>query len=267
VTDPPDPIRAEDVTVAVALADGAPKYLLDHVSVTLAEPRVAVIGANGSGKSTFLRLLNGLVTPTAGRVTVAGFDTTRQAAQVRRRVGFVFTDPMAQLLMPTAAEDIELSLRRAVPQRAERRARAVAALDAWGLGHLADASVYDLSGGERQLVALASVLALDPAVVVADEPTTLLDLRNARRLHAAFAGLGQQVVVATHDLEWAATFDRALVIDGGRLVFDGGAAEAVAFYRRSVEAAAVVGERLCSSPAGMAGRAHNDNNRGRHDKD
>ena len=98
------------VEVRVATEHGG-RVLLDGVDLELTESRVAVIGANGSGKSTLLRLVNGLMTPTRGTVTVAGFDTVRAARQVRRRVGFVFTDPLAQLVMPTPVEDIELSLR------------------------------------------------------------------------------------------------------------------------------------------------------------
>jgi biotin transport system ATP-binding protein len=223
-------IAFEDASVTVATPAG-PKTLLDSVTLTLAERRVAVIGANGSGKSTFLRLINGLAEPTTGTVTVDGQLTTgRTAAAVRRRVGFVFTDPMAQLLMPTACEDIELSLRHTVADRAERHERAVALMAEWGLGHLAHSSVYDLSGGERQLVALISVLAVGPEVIVADEPTTLLDRRHARRIHEVLAGLSQQLVVATHDLAWALDFERVLVVDGGHIVCDGAAAAAVACY-------------------------------------
>jgi biotin transport system ATP-binding protein len=141
----------------------------------------------------------------------------------------VFTDPLAQLVMPTPIEDVELSLRRTVP-RPERRARAAALLDAYGLGHLQHSSVYDLSGGERQLVALVSVLAVEPRVVVADEPTTLLDLRNRNRIRDELARLDQQLVVATHDLELAQDADRVLVVEGGRIVADGPPDTAIAAY-------------------------------------
>ncbi|HSK31982.1 MAG TPA: ATP-binding cassette domain-containing protein, partial [Propionicimonas sp.] len=104
----------------------------------------------------------------------------------------------------------------------------------WGLAELADQSVYDLSGGERQLVALTSVLAAAPSIVVADEPTTLLDLRNRDRVRAAIAGLAQQVILATHDLDLAAEADRVLVIEGGRVVADGEPAEAIGAYLRLV---------------------------------
>jgi biotin transport system ATP-binding protein len=188
-----------------------------------------VVGANGSGKSTLLRLLNGLVVPSRGRVTVDGLDTMTDGAAVRRRVGFIFTDPLAQLVMPTPIEDVALSLRRTLP-RAARRERAAELLAAYGLGHVQHSSVYDVSGGERQLIALVSVLAVEPAVVVADEPTTLLDLRNRNRIREELGRLDQQLVVATHDLEIAADADRVLVVDEGRIIADGPPESAIASY-------------------------------------
>ena len=208
--------------------------LLHPTSLERGERRVAVIGANGSGKSTLLRLLNGLVLPTSGDVLVAGLDTGRQGREVRRQVGFVFTDPMAQLVLATPADDVELSLRPLIKDRSARRAEAVRLLAERGLADVADQSVYDLSGGERQLVALTSVLAAAPSIVVADEPTTLLDLRNRDRVRAAFAALDQQVIIATHDLELAAEAERVLVIEAGRVVADGEPTEAIAAYLRLV---------------------------------
>ncbi|MDR1450344.1 MAG: energy-coupling factor ABC transporter ATP-binding protein [Propionibacteriaceae bacterium] len=224
-------IKLDGVTVAADTPAG-PKTILDAITCQLPEQRVALVGGNGSGKSTFLRLVNGLAAPSAGRVEVDGLDLAANAAEVRRRVGFVFTDPMAQLLMPTPVEDVELSLSRVIRKRSERRAEAWRRLAAWGLESVAETSLYDLSGGERQLAALVTVLAVDPAVIAADEPTTLLDLRNARRLREAFAALSQQVVVATHDLAWAADFERVLVIDAGRIAADGAPGETISFYRR-----------------------------------
>ena len=222
-------LRAVGVTVPGAAPGVPPRALLTDITLTLTEQRIAVIGANGSGKSTLLRLLNGLILPSRGQVCVDGLDTARDGSAVRRRVGFVFTDPLAQLVMPTPIEDVELSLRRTVP-RGERRARAAELLSAYGLGHLQHSSVYDLSGGERQLVALVSVLAVDPQVVVADEPTTLLDLRNRNRIRDELARLDQQLIVATHDLELAHDAERVLVVEGGRIVADGPPEQAIAAY-------------------------------------
>ena len=198
---------------------------------------MTVIGANGSGKSTLLRLLNGLVHPTQGTVSIDGIDTVRDGARVRRRVAFGFTDPLSQLVMPTGREDVELSLRRIHRSRSERRAAAEQVLARFGLTGLADQSVYDLSGGERQLLALAVVLATEPAVLVLDEPTTLLDRRNTTVLRRTLAALPQTLVIATHDLDLALDADRALVVDNARIVYDGQPADAVAFYRALADSA------------------------------
>lgn len=233
----PNMITLQDVSVTVAV-DGRQeqKILLADVSLQLSERRVAVIGANGSGKSTLLRLLNGLVLPTAGKVTVNGADTNRDGRKVRSQVGFVFTDPLSQLVMPTGREDVELSLRRSVRNSRERRAAAERSLDRFGLLELADQSIYELSGGERQLMALAAVLSVDPRILVLDEPSTLLDLRNRELLRRTLERLDQQVILSTHDLDLALDAERVLVVDGGRIVFDGEAAEGVANYRSLCEA-------------------------------
>jgi biotin transport system ATP-binding protein len=225
-------ILLDRVSVRVEV-DGraAPKTLLEGLSLDLVERRIGIIGANGSGKSTLLRLLNGLVAPSSGTVLVGGSDTVSAVRAVRRRVGFVFTDPLSQLVMPTGREDVELSLRRSVRNPAERRSQAEATLDRFGLVPLADQSIYELSGGERQLLALAAVLAVDPEVLVLDEPSTLLDLRNRELLRRTLAGLRQQVILSTHDLELAQDMDRVLVVHAGRVVFDGAAASAVEHYR------------------------------------
>lgn len=207
------------------------RTVLDAVSVTLEEPRVGVIGANGSGKSTLARLLNALVVPTEGRVRVDGADTARSARQIRRRVGFCFTDPDAQIVMPTVAEDVAFGLRRHGRAKAEVAARVAALLPAYGLAGHADHPAHLLSGGQKQLLALASVLVTEPDLVVLDEPTTLLDLRNARMITELIGRLRQQVVLVTHQLEELADFDRVLVMEEGRLVADGSPGEAVAHYR------------------------------------
>ena len=229
-------ISLRDVSVIVpAVRRGdADRALLTDITLDLAERRIAVVGANGSGKSTLLRLLNGLRQPSAGSVTVDGRDTVRDAKAVRSRVGFVFTDPLAQLLMSTPVEDVELSLRGIVADRKQRTARAMKLLDERGLAPLAHQSIYDLSGGERQLVALTSVLAVSPSILVADEPTTLLDLRNKKALRRVFADLEQQLIFSTHDLDFAADAERVIVIDGGRVIADGEPHAALAHYEAAM---------------------------------
>lgn len=232
-------IELEGVSVVVPAArrDQPERSILQDVNLTLAEHRVCLIGANGSGKSTLLRLLNGLRHPSSGTVSVDGLSTVQDARAVRALVGFIFTDPLAQLLMSTPIEDVELSLRATVRNRAERTRRARQLLDAAGVGHLAHQSIYDLSGGERQLVALTGVLAVEPRIIVADEPTTLLDLRNRLLLRARFAALPQQLVYSTHDMDLAADAQRVIVVADGRVVADGAPGETIAFYESAMRVA------------------------------
>jgi biotin transport system ATP-binding protein len=208
------------------------RTVLCDVDVRLSEQRIGIVGANGSGKSTFARLLNGLVLPTAGRVRVDGLDTRSQGREVRRRVGFCFTDPDAQIVMPTVAEDIGFGLRRRGMSKADARARVEETLAAYGLAGHGDHPAHLLSGGQKQMLALASVLVMEPAVLVMDEPTTLLDLRNARLVARVVARLPQQVLLVTHHLDLLDGFDRVLVFDEGRLVLDDAPAAAVRHYRR-----------------------------------
>jgi biotin transport system ATP-binding protein len=206
------------------------RTVLREVSVVLAEHRVGVIGSNGSGKSTFARLLNGLVVPTAGRVTVDGLDTATDLRAVRRRVGFVFQDPDAQIVHPTVAEDVAFGLHNQRVPAAEREERVAEVLARYGLTDHADHPAHLLSGGQKQLLAIAGVLVMRPARVVFDEPTTLLDLANRRRVARVVAELEQDVVVVTHDLDLLAGFDRVLVVEDGRVVADGSPGETVDWY-------------------------------------
>jgi biotin transport system ATP-binding protein len=207
------------------------RVVLEGIDLQLTEPRVGVVGANGSGKSTFARLLNGLVLPTDGQVLVDGLDTRTQVRAVRRRVGFVFQDPDAQIVHPTVAEDVAYGLENQGVPPAERAARVAEVLERYGLAGHADHPAHLLSGGQKQLLAIAGVLVMRPARIVFDEPTTLLDLVNTRRVAQLVEELDQQVVVVTHDLDLLDGFDRVLVIDDGRVVADGPPESSVAAYR------------------------------------
>lgn len=221
-------IEFKDATV---VAPDSGITILKPTTLSLSEKRITIIGANGSGKSTLARLINGLAIPVSGTVTVDGIDTAKHGARVRRKVGFLFTDPMSQLIMPTAVEDVMLSLRRVIRSKNERVKAALAALEDIGLGDKGDVSVNALSGGQRQLLALAGVLTATPQVVVADEPTTLLDLRWKAHVGALLHSLPIQLIEVTHDLEAATRAHRTLVVDDGGVVFDGNPVDAVAHYR------------------------------------
>ena len=207
------------------------RTVLSGVELRLTERRIGVVGGNGSGKSTFARLLNGLVQPSAGQVLVDGLDTAVHLRAVRRRVGFVFQDPDAQIVHPTVAEDVAYGLENQGVPPAERGSRVAEVLERYGLAGHADHPAHLLSGGQKQLLAIAGVLVMRPARIVFDEPTTLLDLVNARRVARLIAELDQQVVVVTHQLDLLDGFDRVLVLDGGTVVADDEPTAAVAAYR------------------------------------
>ncbi len=223
----PPVIRFEDVTLT---RQG--RRALDGVTLYLGERRVALIGANGSGKSTLARCTIGLERPTSGTVEVNGLDVRRHARRVRRDVGFLFSDPDHQIVMPTVREDLEFSAARR-GWSAQQRADAVdLALARAGLEGHADHPCHLLSGGQKQLLALAAVLMAGPSILVADEPTTLLDLRNRRRVAAELMGLEQQVVMVTHHLDLIEQVDRVVVLDEGRVVCDDRPDVAIPFYER-----------------------------------
>ncbi|HEY0524971.1 MAG TPA: ABC transporter ATP-binding protein [Stellaceae bacterium] len=219
-------IRLEEVSVSLG-----GKSVLEGLNVTLAERRIAIVGPNGSGKSTLARLLNGLVLPDRGRVLVDDLDTRKSVRDVRRRVGFVFQNPDNQIVFPIVAEDMAFGLKNVGIPKAEIPGRVAEALHQFGISHLADRPSHALSGGEKQLVALASVMVMRPEIVVFDEPTTLLDLRNRNRIRDAIAAMPQAAIVVTHDLDIVGDFARALVIDGGRIAADDAPDAAIRWYR------------------------------------
>ncbi|MFJ8896084.1 energy-coupling factor ABC transporter ATP-binding protein [Leifsonia sp. NPDC102414] len=208
---------------------------LDDVTVAIDASRVAVVGANGSGKSTFARLLAGLVSPTAGSVSVHGLDPNRQAAQLRKLVSMVFSNPDAQIIMPTVAEDAAFSLRSERLPRAESAERVAEALDRFGLTELADRAAHDLSGGQKQLLALCGAFIRRPQLVIADEPTAYLDARNARRVaEHLFEDAGHRLVLLTHDLRLAERCDLAVLFDAGRIAAVGAPSDVIAEYEASL---------------------------------
>jgi biotin transport system ATP-binding protein len=209
---------------------------LNRVSLDLEQKHIAVIGANGSGKSTFARLLNGLVKPTSGKVFVGGTDVQADPKTAQRQAGFIFSNPDLQIIMPTVIEDVEFSLKPRKLGAAETSEMARAALDRFGIGGLAERRAHELSSGQKQLLALAAVSVTDPKLIIADEPTALLDLRNSQQVAEALFGLtDQQVVLVTHDLSLAARCDVAVRFEAGQLLEIGKPAEVIARYRRDYE--------------------------------
>ncbi|NKX36936.1 ATP-binding cassette domain-containing protein [Rhodobacteraceae bacterium R_SAG4] len=194
--------------------------ILHEVTLTLTEKRIAIVGSNGSGKSSFARLLNGLRTPSEGRVLVDGYDTQTEGRKVRRRVGFVFQNPDNQIVFPIVEEDVAFGLKNLGVPVAEREQMVDEVLNRYGLLSKRKQPSHTLSGGQKQLLAIAGVLVMKPAYVVLDEPTTLLDLRNKLRVSQAIGGLDQTAIMVTHDLDLVENFDRVIVFDQGRIIAD-----------------------------------------------
>lgn len=204
--------------------------VLKDINLEFTQQRVAIIGANGGGKSTLVRLINGLTDPTQGTVNVDGLDVAKDGKKVRQKVGFVFSDADNQIIMPTVGEDVAFSLRRLKLPKADRKDRARKVLERFGLDSHVDDSPHTLSGGQKQLLALASVLAVEPDIIIADEPTTLLDMRNRMMIKKVFASLSQQLIVVTHDLDFIQDFDRAILIHDNKVAADGSPEEVTQAY-------------------------------------
>lgn len=209
--------------------------VLRDVTLALDARTVAVVGENGSGKSTLARLLSGLIAAGDGTVRVLGLDPVRQAAELRRRVAVIFSNPDAQIVMPTVAEDVAFSLRTEKLPRAEKAERVAAALERFGLADLADRSSHDLSGGQKQLLALCGAFVRRPDLVVADEPTAYLDARNARRIaDHLLADASHRLVLVTHDLGLAQRCDTAVLVQDGRVTEVGDPAQVIATYEAGI---------------------------------
>lgn len=210
---------------------GPDAQALDGVSLKVpARATTAIVGQTGSGKSTLLRLLCGLEAADAGSLTVCGINaaTKRGRRQVRRAMGYVMQHPERQLFAQTVAEDVAFGPRNQGLSAAEVERRVAHALDLVGLADRRDASPFELSGGQQRLAAIAGVLAMEPELLVLDEPTAGLDPRGRARLRALMADLaahGVTLLQVTHSMEDAARADHVVVLDQSHVLAAGTPAE------------------------------------------
>lgn len=185
--------------------------------------KVALVGANGAGKSTLLLHTDGLLMPSQGEVVMGGITLTRRTLPlVRQSVGLVFQDSDNQLFMPTVEEDVAFgpSNMRLEPHEIERCV--AEALDAVGALHLRKSSPFQLSGGQKKRVAIATVLSMEPSILVMDEPTSNLDPRARRQIIDLIRRFRHTTLIATHDMEMVLDLcDRTIVMKDGRIVADG----------------------------------------------
>lgn len=197
------------------------RVLLRGVSLHLTEKSVALLGCNGAGKSTLLKLLSGVITPTSGSLTINGLDEDKSAGVLHKKVAFVCSDPLSQLKVTPSAAELEQPLRHFINAAPQDDTIVLDAIKSFGLRKLAWRSVYELSGGERQLLCLVRSLATNPEIVVIDEPSILMDRRNRLQVRRLLGSLRQQLIIATHDLDLAAESERVIVLHDGAVVFDG----------------------------------------------
>ena len=214
--------------------DGVP--VLRGLNLRLVERRIAIIGDNGSGKSTLARMLNGLLLPRDGEVLIDGVSTRKDAKAARGAVGLVFQNPEHQIVMPTVEEDLAFGPRNLNLSKAEIAARIDALLPRYGLADKRQQSAHLLSGGEKKLLSILSVVIMRPRTIVLDEPMTSLDRRNRARIARVMAELPQQLITITHDLDLIADYDRVILLAGGQVAADGAPAQVIARYTEQEEA-------------------------------
>lgn len=216
MADPSTGIEIADVRVR--LGD---RTVLDGLTLRLSERRIGILGRNGSGKTTFLRLIAGLIPAAAGSVRVEGFDPYVDRRAALSAIGILFQNPDHQILFPTVEEELAFGLAQQGLTQADALARANAALQSDARGHWAKAPVTSLSQGQRHYLCLLSVLLMAPRTVLLDEPLAGLDLPTQLRLARRFATLPQRLVTITHDPATVRDCDRVVWLENGRIAADG----------------------------------------------
>ena len=221
--------------------------VLRGVDLTVAAgERVALLGPNGAGKTTFVLHLIGILRAASGTVAVDGVELTEDSVRgLRARVGFVFQDPDDQLFMPTVRQDVAFGPANFGLRGDELELRVKEALTMVGMDHAASKAPHHLSGGERRRVAIATVLAMQPSILILDEPSTNLDPAGRRELAEILSGLDVTLLMVTHDLPYAFEIcERSVVMSEGMIAVDGSTAEVLS------DAAAMTRHRL-ELPAGF----------------
>jgi biotin transport system ATP-binding protein len=212
----------------------AGRDVLSGVSLHLSEQRIGIVGRNGSGKTSLLRVMAGLVAPSSGTVEVAGADPAKDRKAMLAAVGILFQNPDHQILFPTVGEELAFGLLQQGMPKAEAAARVKALLGAEGRAHWEGAATHTLSQGQRQYLCLLAVLAMAPDWVLLDEPFAALDLPTQVRLRRRLDGLSQRVVTISHDPVAVEGADRVIWLEGGKVQADGAAGPVLAAFRNEM---------------------------------
>jgi biotin transport system ATP-binding protein len=210
------------------------RLVFDGLTVSISQRRVGLLGDNGAGKSSLLRLINGLLLPDEGEVRVDGLVTAKARRELPAKVGFVFQNPEHQIVFPTALEEVAFGFREQGAPRAEANEKARAVFTRFGCVDWAEAVVHEMSEGQKQRLCIMSIVAMNPDILVMDEPFASLDLPTRIDLTALIATLPQQLIVASHDLELLAGMDRVIWLSDGKVVGDGAPESVINAYKSAI---------------------------------
>ncbi|WP_424944889.1 energy-coupling factor ABC transporter ATP-binding protein [Aliiroseovarius crassostreae] len=197
------------------------KVILPDLSLTVDAARVGVVGRNGSGKTTLSRLVAGLILPDQGHVRVAGIDPGQDRKAALTTVGILFQNPDHQIIFPTVIEELSFGLTQLGQTRQDAEKQALSLLTEYDVPHWADAHVSRLSQGQKQLVCLMAVLAMQPKLLILDEPFSGLDLPTRAQLSRRLAGYAGQILHVTHAPEDLREYDQVIWLDQGQLAGQG----------------------------------------------
>jgi biotin transport system ATP-binding protein len=207
-------------------------------SLRITERLVGLVGANGSGKSTLLRLAHGLALPQGGTVTTLGMETASRQREIPSRVGFLFQSPDRQIIFPTVGEEVAFGFEVEGASRREALGLARACLDRYGRLAWMERAIHDLSEGEKQMACLIAVMARRPGLLLLDEPFASLDLAHRRAFASRLDRLETPLVMASHDLDFLAGFERIVWLEAGRVRADGPPATVLPAFGNAMAAAA-----------------------------
>ena len=226
------------LTLQHACYTAAHKPILQDLTLTLTEPRIGIIGRNGSGKTTLLRLLAGLIAPTSGTVRLGALDPAKDRKPLLTQLGILLQNPDHQILFPTVEEELAFGLRQQNHPNPEQAVKTLLAQE--NRLHWARAATHTLSQGQRHYLCLLSILLMNPAIILLDEPFAGLDLPTQTRLARRIAGLPQQVITISHDPASMTKAHRVIWLDQGRIRADGPAPQVLPAF---IAEMACLGER------------------------
>jgi biotin transport system ATP-binding protein len=195
--------------------------VIDQITLNVSEQRIGIVGVNGSGKSTLARLISGLIAPISGSIRINDIDIYKDRKAALKTVGIIFQNPDHQIIFPTCVEEISFGLIQQGMTRIEAEKKSKQLLLKFDKSNWSDELAHNLSQGQRHFLCLISILAMEPDVIILDEPYAGLDLPTSIKLKNTIKKLNQQIVMITHDREILEDFERILWIDNGKIVRDG----------------------------------------------